>query len=233
MIPIQDSIPRYSKPYVTWGIMAICIVVFLLMLLMPGYMAQRFLSLYGMVPLRYSNPQWSAHYGLPPDYHLSFLTSLFLHGGWGHIAMNMLFMWVFADSVEDLMGHKRFLVFYLLSGLIAVYVQWYFSQDLVIPVVGASGAIYGVLGAYCFRVRASVTVPIPFYPLSFQIPVVALLGLWVIFQLWDMSTAAIFAGMATQTAWWSHLGGFVAGAALHWFFIDKPQVMVIPEDVAE
>lgn len=236
MIPIRDSIPCNSKPYVTWGIMAICIVVFLLMLMMPGYMAQRFLSLYGMVPLRYTNPQWSAHYGLPPDYHLSFLTSLFLHGGWGHLAMNMVFIWIFADNIEDLMGHKRFLVFYLLCGLVATYTQWYFSQDLVVPVVGASGAIAGVLGAYFFRfpyARVTILVPIFFYPLFFEVPAIAFLGLWVILQLYEMSTAALFAGMATQTAWWSHVGGFAAGAILHTFFIDKPQVTVIPEDFPE
>lgn len=236
MIPIRDSIPCYIRPYVTWGIMAICIGVFLIMLNMPDYMAQRFLSLYGMVPIRYTNPQWASHYGLPPDFHLSFLTSLFLHGGWSHIAMNMVFMWIFADNIEDLMGHHRFLIFYLLCGLIATYTQWYFSQNLVLPVVGASGAIAGVLGAYFVRfpyARVTLLVPILFYPLFFEVPAIAFLGLWVIIQLYEMSTAAMYASMATQTAWWSHLGGFAAGVLLQAWFVDKSVDRSLSEETLE
>lgn len=223
MIPIRDSIPCNTTPYVTWGIMGICILVFLMMILMPDYMVQHFLYQYGMVPIRYSNPQWARHFGLPPDYYFSFLTSLFLHGGWGHLLINMIFLWIFADNIEDLMGHGRFLAFYLICGLLATYAQWYFSQNLVVPVVGASGAIAAVLGAYFFRfpyARVVILVPIFIFPLFFEIPAIAFLGLWVIFQLQEISTAAMFPGMTTNSAWWSHLGGFVAGALLHSLFID-------------
>lgn len=208
--------------------MAICITVFLLMLLMPDYMVQHFLALYGMVPIRYTNPQWAAHYGLPPDHYLSFVTSLFLHGGWVHIIMNMVFLWIFADNIEDLMGHQRFIVFYLLCGILATYAQWYFSQNLVVPVVGASGAIAGVLGAYFFRfpyARVVILVPILFFPLFFELPAIAFLGVWVIMQLQEMTTAAMFPGLATASAWWAHLGGFAAGAALHPFFIEKAETI--------
>ncbi len=225
MIPIRDSIPCNTRPYVTWTLMVICAVVFLAMLLMPDYMSQHFLYLYGMVPIRYTNPEWARHFGLPADYYLSFLTNLFLHGGWGHIAVNLMFMWIFADNIEDLMGHQRFIVFYLLCGLLATYVQWYFSQNLVVPVVGASGAIAGVLGAYFFRfpyARVVILVPILFFPLFFEIPAIAFLGFWVIMQLQEATSAALF-GTASNSAWWAHLGGFVAGAALHPFFI-KPQL---------
>ena len=236
MIPIRDSIPCYSKPYVTWSIMAICIVVFLSMLVMPDYMVQRFLYVYGMVPIRYTNPTWAQHFGLPPDHYLSFVTSLFLHGGWAHIAMNMVFLWIFADNIEDLMGHKRFIAFYLLCGVIATYAQWYFSQNLVVPVVGASGAIAGVLGAYFFRfpyARVVILVPILFFPLFFEVPAIAFLGLWVIMQLHEMTTSALFAEMATQSAWWAHLGGFLAGAVLHPWFIDRPEVLEITQEPGE
>ena len=169
MIPIRDSIPCNTTPYVTWTIIGVCVLVFLMMILMPDYMAQHFLYKYGMVPIRYTNP-----------------TSLFLHGGWGHLLINMMFLWIFADNIEDLMGHGRFIVFYLLCGLLATYAQWYFSQNLVVPVVGASGAIAAVLGAYFFRfpyARVAIIVPIFFFPLFFEIPAIAFLGLWVIFQL--------------------------------------------------
>ncbi len=224
MIPIRDSIPCHTKPIVTWSIMAICIAVFLLMNLMPDQMAQRFLYLYGMVPIRYSNPEWAYDFGLPPDHYLSFLTSLFLHGGWVHIIVNMIFLWIFADNIEDLMGHYRFIVFYLLCGLLATYVQWYFSQTLVIPVVGASGAIAGVLGAYFFRfpyARVLILVPILFFPLFFEIPAIAFLGFWVIMQLQEVSTAAMTATAVAGSAWWAHLGGFAAGAILHRFFLKE------------
>jgi membrane associated rhomboid family serine protease len=226
MIPIRDSIPCNIRPYITWTIMGICIVVFLAMLLMPNHMAQHFLHLYGLVPIRYTSPQWAKHFGLPPDYYLSFVTNLFLHGGWAHLLVNLIFLWIFADNIEDLMGHKRFIVFYLLCGVLASYAQWYFSQNLVVPVVGASGAIAGVLGAYFFRfpyARVLFVVPIVFVPLFFEIPAIAFLGLWVILQLQELSTAAMFPGMSTNSAWWAHLGGFVAGAVLYRFFIPNHQ----------
>ncbi|MGZ4959691.1 MAG: rhomboid family intramembrane serine protease [Methylomonas sp.] len=223
MIPIRDSIPCNIKPYVTWAIMASCIAVFLLTVLMPDQMAQRFLYLYGMVPIRYTNPVWAQHFGLPPDHYLSFLTNLFLHGGWMHLIVNMMFLWIFADNIEDLMGHKRFLVFYLVCGLLATYAQWYFSKNLVVPVVGASGAIAGVLGAYFVRfpyARVVILIPILFFPFFFEIPAIAFLGVWLIMQLQEISTAAMF-GITTGSAWWAHLGGFVVGAFLHPLFIGK------------
>lgn len=236
MIPIRDSIPCNTTPYVTWGIMAICIAVYLLMLLMPDPMAQHFLYRYGMVPLRYTNPVWSQHFGLPPDYYFSFLSSLFLHGGWLHLLVNMMFMWIFADNIEDLMGHKRFLAFYLVCGLLATYTQWYFSQNLIVPVVGASGAIAGVLGAYFFRfpyARVVIMVPILFFPFFFEIPAIAFLGLWVILQLQELTTASIFPGMGGNSAWWAHLGGFVVGALIHPMFIQKPVHYHIDAEASE
>ncbi|MEY4209860.1 MAG: hypothetical protein RLZ92_238 [Pseudomonadota bacterium] len=235
MIPIRDSIPCNTKPYVTWMIMAICIIVFAVMLFLPDYLLQRFLYLYGMVPIRYTNPVWSMHFGLPPDYHLSMLTNVFLHGGWAHIVVNMMFLWIFADNIEDLMGHWRFALFYLLCGVIASYTQWYFAQNLVVPVVGASGAIAGVLGAYFFRfpyARVVILVPILFFPFFFEIPAIAFLGLWVIMQLQEVTTAAAM-GASTGSAWWAHLGGFVAGLVLHRLFIKKSSLLEISQQTEE
>ncbi|PPD29614.1 MAG: rhomboid family intramembrane serine protease [Methylomonas sp.] len=236
MIPIRDSIPCNATPYVTWVIMGICISVFFLMLLLPDSIAQHFLYRFGMVPIRYTNPTWAQHFGLPPDYYFSFLSSLFLHGGWAHLAVNMMFMWIFADNIEDLMGHRRFIVFYLICGLLATYAQWYFSQNLVVPVVGASGAIAGVLGAYFFKfpyARVVILVPILFFPLFFEIPAIAFLGVWVILQLQELSTAALFPGMGGNSAWWAHLGGFVVGALIHPFFIDRSIIHQIDLEPSE
>ncbi len=222
MIPIRDTVPCNTTPFISWSIMAICIAIFLIMKMLPEETQRQIVYLYGMVPIRYSDPQWAIGFGLPPDGYLSFLTSLFLHGGWGHIAMNMLFMWIFADNIEDIMGHQRFLVFYLCCGLLATFVQWYFDPGMAIPVVGASGAIAGVMGAYFFQfpfARVIIMIPIIFFPLFFEIPAIAFLGVWVILQLQKATTAALFSDVTVDVAWWAHLGGFIAGAFLHPLFL--------------
>ncbi|NOT11063.1 MAG: rhomboid family intramembrane serine protease [Methylococcaceae bacterium] len=221
MIPIRDTAPCYSKPVMTWIIMAVCISVFLIMKILPDPVSIRLLNVYGMVPIRYSNPEWAHNYGLPQDAYLSFLTSLFLHGGWMHLIMNMWFMWIFGDNVEDRMGRVPFLIFYLSCGLIATALQWLYNPSLVIPVVGASGAIAGVLGAYFVLYpmeRVVLWLPVLFLPVIIHIPAIAFLGLWVIIQL-DSATSAILTGGVANVAWWAHLGGFVAGVLLYRFFI--------------
>jgi membrane associated rhomboid family serine protease len=206
--------------------MAICITIFVVMKTLPPQVSYRLLNLYGMVPIRYSNPQWAAAYGLNPDGFLSFLTSLFMHGGWLHIIMNMWFLWIFSDAIEDRMGHLPFLAFYLLCGLIASALQWYFDPHLSLPVVGASGAIAGVLGAYLIIYpfeRVVLWLPIFFLPVIVHIPAVAFLGLWFIIQLHNATTAIVFEGGAADVAWWAHLGGFASGVLLYRFFIRRPQ----------
>ncbi len=183
---------------------------------------------FGMVPIRYTNPQWSLAFGLPPDYCLSFLTSLFLHGGWFHLLLNVWFMYIFANHIEDRMGHVKFLFFYLICGLLATYLQWYFEPELVIPVVGASGAIAGVLGAYFVMspfARVVIWVPLFFLPIFFQVPAIAFLGFWVIIQIQNATSTVLFENVATGVAWWSHLGGFIMGVILHRFFISDSQDM--------
>ncbi|MDD5579484.1 MAG: rhomboid family intramembrane serine protease [Methylobacter sp.] len=227
MIPIRDTAPCNSKPYVTWGLIVICVIIFVAMQLMPGQLSYRLVNLYGMVPVRYSNPQWAISSGLPYDNYLSFLTSLFLHGNWLHLIINMWFLWIFADSIEDRMGHLRFLIFYLLCGLLATFLQWYFAPTLAIPVVGASGAIAGVLAAYFFLYpleRVVIWVPILFLPILIHVPAIAFLGLWIIIQLHNATTSILFEGVTVDVAWWAHLGGFIAGSILYRLFLRKEQI---------
>ena len=214
--------------------MIVCLTVFVAMQLMPMETQRQLTYLYGMVPIRYSNPSWSMSFGLPPDKGLSFLTSLFLHGGWLHIIVNLWFMWIFAKNIEDKMGHVNFAVFYLLCGLIATFGQWYFDPELAIPVVGASGAIAGVLGAYfCIFPYARVVIwlPIFFLPIFFELPAIAFLGFWVIIQLQNATSILLFEDAATHVAWWAHLGGFIAGVFLHVLFV-KSAVDDAPSDEA-
>lgn len=222
MIPIRDTAPCHSKPLVTWAIMAICIVIFVSMQLMPDQLSYRLINLYGMVPIRYTNP----YYGLPFDGYLSFLSSLFLHGNWLHLIMNMWFLWIFGDNVEDRMGRLPFLIFYLVCGLLATFLQWFFDPTLTIPVVGASGAIAGVLAAYFFLYpleRVVVWIPILFLPIVVHVPAVAFLGLWVLIQLHSATTAMLFGGVVVDVAWWAHLGGFIAGSVLYRWFLRQDQ----------
>jgi membrane associated rhomboid family serine protease len=177
-----------------------------------------------MVPIRYSNPLWATNFGLPPDGYLSFFTNLFLHDGWLHLIVNMWFLWIFADNIEDRMGHGRFIIFYLLCGFLATALQWYFIPELVIPVVGASGAIAGVLGAYFFiypTARIIILIPLFFWPLYFEIPAIGFLGVWVIIQLHKATTAMVFENIAVDVAWWAHIGGFIAGSIIYRFFLLK------------
>jgi len=224
MIPIRDSAPCYTKPYVSWALIFICSSLFVLLEISPERLHRYVIYIYGMVPARYTNPEWAVAMGYPADYYLSFLTNLFLHGGWVHLIINMWFIWIFADNVEDRMGHGRFIVFYLLCGLIATFVQWQYTPEVVNPVVGASGAIAGVLAAYFFLypyARIVLWVPILLLPIFIEIPAIAFIGVWVIFQMQNASTAALFYGGATDVALWAHLGGFMAGIVLFRFFLRK------------
>lgn len=221
MIPIRDTAPCYSTPIVTWVIMAICTCVFVTMYFMPDALSVRLIYLYGMVPSRYENG-WAGSFNLPFDGYLSFVTNLFLHASWLHLLMNLWFLWIFADNVEDRMGHLPFLAFYLLCGIFATFLQWCFDPHLAIPVVGASGAIAGVLGAYFFLYPLErVVVLIP--PVVLHVPAIAFLGIWILWQLHNATTAMLFQNVTVDVAWWAHLGGFIAGSLSYRFFLKPDQ----------
>ena len=224
MIPIRDTAPCHSKPYVTWALMVICILIFLRMQFMSYEEGYGFIYRYGMVPNRYADQDWGLANGLPFDYFRSFVTNLFLHVGWLHLLFNMWFMWIFADNVEDRMGRTRFLAFYLVCGILATAMQWYFSPTLIIPVLGASGAIAGVLAAYYFLFPLERVV-VYFFPIVVHIPAIAFLGLWVIFQLYHITTTTFVEGVKMDSAWWAHLGGFIAGSVLYRFFLRKDEAV--------
>ena len=200
--------------------MAICIGVFIGMKSMPNQMAIGLLNQYGMVAARYSGVLDN----LPFDGYLSFVTNLFLHATWTHLVVNMWFMWIFGDNIEDRMGHLPFLAFYLICGVFATLLQWYFDPTLEIPVIGASGAIASVLAAYFFLYPMERVV-VFFPPMIFHVPAIAFLGVWVLLQLNNATTAMIFKDTPINVAWWAHLGGFVAGGILYrWFIKNKNEV---------
>jgi membrane associated rhomboid family serine protease len=202
MIPLRDVIPTRTTPYVTIVLIAINALVFFYQVAL-GDAVEEFVLAFALIPAAFS---W-----------VTVLTSMFLHGGFLHFGGNMLYLWIFGDNVEDRMGHGRFLVFYLLCGTAAALAQTITSPDSVIPMVGASGAIAGVMGAYFVlypRSRIVTLVPIFFFFQVFEVPAIFFLGIWFVMQLLSGvgSIATATAGEpAGGIAFWAHIAGFVAG----------------------
>ncbi len=209
MIPIRDAIRSKNFPIVNVLIIGLNIVVFIWQLA-QGPQLKEALFLYGIVPLRYSDPEISAHFTGFQQY-LPFLTSMFLHGGFLHILGNMWFLYIFGDNVEDRLGHIRYLIFYLLCGVTAGLVHLYTNWDSQIPTIGASGAISGVMGAYLLlypRSRILTLIPIIFFFQFFEIPAFIFLGYWLLIQLFSAGLTPRNVG---GVAFWAHIGGFIAG----------------------
>lgn len=206
MFPIRDHNPSGRTPYVTYALVAANIMVFLgywLTITDPRALDWFFAS-WGLVPAQVtSGAGWSG-----------FLTSMFLHGGWMHLAGNMLFLWIFGDNLEDIMGHLRYALFYLACGLVAAFGQVVADPASYVPMVGASGAIAGVMGGYLVlfpRARIDVLVIFVVFFRIFAVPAWAMLGLWFGMQLFS-SFAAPSAGGGVAYA--AHAGGFIAGLVL-------------------
>lgn len=224
MIPVAGSVRSLRPPLATGALIAACVLVFLHETRLPSRLLDHFIQVYGLVPARQAAALAEAPlalgYWLVPMF-----TSMFLHGGWAHLIGNMMFLWIFGDGVENRMGHARFLAFYLACGLAAGQAQVVAAPDSVIPMVGASGAVAGVLGAYLVLYPTAsvvVMVPIFFYPYFFQVPALFFLGFWFLQQLIHGTAFALnpAAGQAGGVAWWAHVGGFVAGVVLLPLFLD-------------
>jgi membrane associated rhomboid family serine protease len=222
MFPVGDTIPRRNPPIMTWLLILANVMVFLFEIAMSPYAIEHFFYLFGIVPARFTHPEWAQWVGLPIDAYWPFLTSMFLHGGWVHIIGNMWTLWIFGDNVEDRMGPVRFLFFYLLCGFAAGVVHCLANPGSTLPTVGASGAIAGVMGAYFFlfpRSRVIVIVPILFFPFFFEMPAVIYLGFWALTQLFSGTLSLATAESVGGVAWWAHVGGFLTGVFLQFFFV--------------
>jgi membrane associated rhomboid family serine protease len=227
LIPLRDTIPHRHAPVMTWALIGINVAVFLYELSLPPEDLERFIYLFGIVPARYSHPEWAHWVGLRVDDYWPFLTCMFLHGGWLHIIGNMWSLWIFGDNVEDVMGPWRFLIFYLLTGLAAGLTHYFLNIHSVVPTVGASGAIAGVLGAYFVlfpRSQILVVVPIFFFPFFFQLPAVTYLLFWFLSQILGGAVAGLSSSQVSGIAFWAHVGGFVAGIVLHRLFLSPERV---------
>jgi len=222
VFPIQDSIPARYPPVMVWGLIALNALLFLFELSLPPDSLQAFVTLFGIVPARYTHPEWAVVAGFPLDDYWPFLTSMFLHGGWMHIIGNMWFLWLFGDNVEDRMGPLRFLIFYLLCGVIAGVIHVLVNPESTVPTIGASGAVAGVLGAYFMMFphsRVIAVVPILFYPLFFTVPAALFLLFWFLMQFFSGATSMLAGQQIGGVAWWAHIGGFLAGMLLYRLFL--------------
>lgn len=224
MLPVGDTIPGRNQPIATWLLLLINGLVFLFEITLSQPALERLFYVFGIVPARYTHPDWAQWVGLPVNDYWSFLTSMFLHGGWLHIIGNMWTLWIFGDNVEDRMGPVRFLFFYLICGVAAGLVHSLTNPDSTIPAVGASGAIAGVMGAYLFQFpfsRVIVLVPVLFLPVFIQLPAVIYLGFWALTQVLSGALSLASPGDVGGVAWWAHVGGFVAGVWLHFLFVRR------------
>jgi membrane associated rhomboid family serine protease len=217
MIPIKDSVPRSRFPFVTVALIVMNGLVFLFELSLPKGTLNDLIYLFGLVPARYTHRAWAGFVGYPLDTYWPFVTNLFLHGGWLHIIANMWFLFLFGDNVEDRMGPVRFLLFYLAAGLAANLLYTVVSRNSTMPVIGASGAIAGVMAAYLRlfpRARILTLVPVLFFPLFFEIPAVFFMLFWFFLQLLSGTAALAVARSGGGIAWWAHIGGFAIGYLL-------------------
>jgi membrane associated rhomboid family serine protease len=221
MVPLRDNNPTATVPYVTYGLIIVNILVFIYEVTLAPQQLERFFQLYAVVPAQLSAGFYGYPAGQPFPEWATLFTSQFLHGGFLHVAGNMLFLWIFGNNVEDRLGHIRYLLFYLTCGALAALTQWYFSPASGIPSLGASGAIAGVMGAYILRFpRAEVLtlIPLGFFFWTFRVPAFAFLGIWFLQQaLYGVASLGIPANIGMESggiAYWAHAGGFVFGAIL-------------------
>lgn len=225
MIPLRDKNPSGIFPVITLTIILINVFVFLYEVQL-GPAVGAFLKRYALIPaevtgsLRYGTATFS-------DTLAPFLTSMFLHGGWLHLILNMWFLWIFGDNIEDTLGGFRYILFYILCGLGAALTHFLIQPGSTLPVLGASGAIAGVLGAYAVLfpgARVVTLVPIFFFLQIIELPALVVLGLWFVLQILSGFLEGA-SPMRAGTAWWAHIGGFLAGIVL--IFVMRPRKVTV------
>lgn len=218
MLPLHDTIPRRHPPLVIWLLIALNTLIFIFETRLPLHEAEALLFTFGMVP---ANITLSDN-GLTLASLVPFVSYMFLHGSWLHLAGNMWILFLFGDNVEDRMGHVRFLVFYLLCGILAGGIQFATRSGTSLPTVGASGAIAGIMGSYFVLFPASrilTLIPVFFFPLILELPATFFLMLWFLSQV--LAGLIPMGGGASGIAWWAHAGGFLAGAGMYRIFLRR------------
>lgn len=220
MVPLRDDNPVQITPYVTYGLIIANVLVFIYELTLSPQGLESFFQTWAVVPRELTTEFQDLSLIAEPEW-VTLFSSQFLHGGFLHIAGNMLYLWIFGNNVEERLGHVKFLIFYLACGVLAGLTQWFFSTGSTIPSLGASGAIAGVMGAYILRYpKANILtlVPLGFFITTLRIPAVFYLGFWFLQQAFygvaGLNAAANVGMESGGVAYWAHAGGFVFGAVL-------------------
>jgi membrane associated rhomboid family serine protease len=208
MIPYKDDNPTRRLPFITIGLIILNAIIFMLQLTYPGD-PRRIVFAYGAIP------QFLLHFKAVQPVHpvVTIFTSMFMHGGLLHIFTNMLFLWIFGDNIEDKLGHVRFLIFYLLCGAAAAYGHALTEPDSLLPMIGASGAVSGILGAYILlfpKARIHTLIFLGFFIQVIRLPALIVIGFWIIIQVINGLISKGFVGQG-GIAWFAHIGGFVFG----------------------
>jgi len=221
VVPLRDDIPTRITPYVTYALIVVNILVFLYEMTLSPELLKGFFGIWAIVPRELTASFNGVATYQPVPEPLTLVTSQFLHGGFLHVAGNMLFLWIFGNNVEDRLGHVKYLIFYLACGVLAGLAQWYFSAGSSIPSLGASGAIAGVMGAYILKYpRAEVLTLVPLGPFltPFRVPAFFFLGFWFLQQaLYGVASLGARTNIGMESggiAYWAHAGGFAFGAIL-------------------
>ncbi len=223
MLPIKDDQPRYSTPYVTWFLIALNILIYFFQSTLDRRSGELFARQFGMVPQHLAlffagSPRYSLGAVVLP-----FFTSMFLHASWMHVLGNMWFLYIFGDNIEDYLGHFKYLVFYLIAGLLAMATQVAIYPHSNLPTVGASGAIAGVLGAY-FLLYPRARVLTWFFVFVLYLPAWIVLGEWFVLQFFAGAASLSMAQAGRDVggvAVWAHVGGFVAGLVMIKLFPER------------
>ncbi len=226
MIPLRDSVRSSSRPLMVYAIVLVNTLVFFFELSLSDRDLARFFYEYGLIARDF----WAG--GPAAERFFPFLSSMFMHAGWVHFGSNMLFLWVFGDNIEDRMGRVSFTLFYLASGVAAALGQLWASPASPLPMIGASGAIAGILGAYLRlfpRARVIALVPIFFFLQIMEVPAALFLAFWFFIQLASGTLALVATDTAVGgTAFWAHIGGFVAGFVLGPLLARRRRIEVLP-----
>ena len=222
MIPLRDTIPSNSFPIVNWVLILVNLSVFLVeVFALDSKQAESMIYQYGLVPDNIRLSEINSIYDLRVSIFRPFFTNMFLHGGWGHLISNMWILYIFGDNVEDRMGKVKYFLFYILCGLIASFTHFLLTRNSVVPAIGASGAISGVMAAYMVMFPKSTIhslVPILIIPLFVPIPAIIYIGFWFLGQLLSGTSSLMLSDNASGIAFWAHIGGFIAGLLLYRFF---------------
>lgn len=222
MIPLKDNIPTRRPPVVTVGLIVLNALVYLNQMMLPEKAFVRFLYLYGLIPVELTQGVELINHPVPPS--MTVFTSMFVHGSLFHIGGNMLYLWIFGNNVEDSMGHLRFIIFYLLSGTAAALAQVAVNPTSQVPMVGASGAVSGVLGAYLLlypHARVITLISFGWFIRLVEVPALVVLGFWIVVQL--LNGVLTFNFQGGGVAWFAHIGGFFAGMLMIGLF-KRPSV---------